>query len=138
MEIEEVRNTNPNRVKGYIIKHNVAIHVSNDELKDVRNDSRALTNFILDCIKTKYELWKYDDFSFGNTLSSCFGYTFHVNLLTRKKGEEKKISWLSTFIRGDHPEYGELTMYVFAKDQKAVIEHLKSCYGEDVKIISIK
>ena len=52
--------------------------------------------------------------------------------------EKKKISWLVTFIRGDHPEYGELTQYVFAKDEEAVISHIKSGYGQDAKIISIK
>ena len=52
--------------------------------------------------------------------------------------EKRKISWLVTFIRGDHPEYGELTLYVFAKDQEAVINHIKRCYGDDVKIITIK
>ena len=52
--------------------------------------------------------------------------------------EKRKISWLVVFIRGDHPEYGELTQYVFAKDQDAVINHIKRCYGEDAKIISIK
>lgn len=52
--------------------------------------------------------------------------------------EKKKISWLVTFIRGDHPEYGELTHYVFAKDEEAVISHIKSGYGQDAKIISIK
>lgn len=52
--------------------------------------------------------------------------------------EKKKISWLVTFIRGDHPEYGELTQYVFAKDQEAMISHIKSCYGEKAKIIDIK
>ena len=52
--------------------------------------------------------------------------------------EKRKISWLVVFIRGDHPEYGELTQYVFAKDQDAMINHLKSCYGENIKIISIK
>ena len=51
---------------------------------------------------------------------------------------EKKISWLVTFVRGDHPEYGELTQYVFAKDEETVIEHIKSGYGKDSKIISIK
>ena len=52
--------------------------------------------------------------------------------------EKRKISWLVTFIRGDHPEYGELTQYVFAKDQEAMISHIKSCYGKNAKIISIK
>ena len=52
--------------------------------------------------------------------------------------EKRKISWLVTFIRGDHPEYGELVQYVFAKDQDAVISHIKSGYGEKAKIISIK
>ena len=52
--------------------------------------------------------------------------------------EKRKISWLVTFIRGDHPEYGELKQYVFAKDQEAMISHIKSCYGENAKIISIK
>lgn len=52
--------------------------------------------------------------------------------------EKRKISWLVTFIRGDHPEYGELTQYVFAKDQDAVINCIKSGYGENAKIISIK
>ena len=52
--------------------------------------------------------------------------------------EKRKISWLVKFIRGDHPEYGDLTQYVFAKDQGAVINHLKSCYGENVKIISME
>ena len=52
--------------------------------------------------------------------------------------EKKKISWLVTFIRGDHPEYGELTQYVFAKDEEAVISYIKSGYGQDAKIISIK
>ena len=52
--------------------------------------------------------------------------------------EKRKISWLVKFIRGDHPEYGDLTQYVFAKDQNAVISHLKSCYGENVKIISME
>lgn len=52
--------------------------------------------------------------------------------------EKRKISWLVTFIRGDHPEYGELTQYVFAKDEYAVINYIKSGYGEDAKIISIK
>ena len=52
--------------------------------------------------------------------------------------EKRKISWLVVFIRGDHPEYGELTQYVFAKDQDAVINYLKNGYGENVKIISIK
>ncbi len=50
----------------------------------------------------------------------------------------RKISWLVTFIRGDHPEYGELTQYIFAKDEEAVITHLRGCYGEGVKIISIE
>ena len=54
------------------------------------------------------------------------------------KKEKKKISWLVTFIRGDHPEYGELTQYIFAKDQEAMINHIKSCYGEKAKIIDIK
>lgn len=54
------------------------------------------------------------------------------------KKEKKKISWLVTFIRGDHPEYGELTQYIFAKDQDATISHIKSCYGENAKIIDIK
>ena len=52
--------------------------------------------------------------------------------------EKRKISWLVKFIRGDHPEYGELTQYVFAKDEEAVINHLKSGYGENVKIIELK
>ena len=52
--------------------------------------------------------------------------------------EKRKISWLVTFIRGDHPEYGELVQYVFAKDQEAVINYVKSGYGEKAKIISIK
>ena len=52
--------------------------------------------------------------------------------------KKRKISWLVVFIRGDHPEYGELTQYVFAKDQDAVINYIKSDYGEDAKIISIK
>ena len=52
--------------------------------------------------------------------------------------EKRKISWLVKFIRGDHPEYGDLIQYVFAKDQDAVINHLKSCYGENVKIISME
>ena len=52
--------------------------------------------------------------------------------------EKRKISWLVKFIRGDHPEYGELVQYVFAKDQDAVINHIKSGYGENAKIISIK
>ena len=52
--------------------------------------------------------------------------------------EKRKISWLVTFIRGDHPEYGELTQYVIAKNQDAVISHIKSCYGEKAKIIDIK
>ena len=52
--------------------------------------------------------------------------------------EKKKISWLVNFIRGDHPEYGELTQYVFAKDEEAVISYIKSGYGKDAKIISIK
>ena len=52
--------------------------------------------------------------------------------------EKRKISWLVVFIRGDHPEYGELTQYVFAKDKDAVIKHIKSGYGEDAKIISIE
>ena len=51
---------------------------------------------------------------------------------------KRKISWLVVFIRGDHPEYGELTQYIFAKDQEAAINHIKSCYGENAKIISIK
>ena len=50
----------------------------------------------------------------------------------------KKISWLVKFIRGDHPEYGELMQYVFAKDQEAVISQIKSGYGENAKIIDIK
>lgn len=54
------------------------------------------------------------------------------------KKEKKKISWLVTFIRGDHPEYGELTQYIFAKDQDATISHIKGCYGESAKIIDIK
>ena len=54
------------------------------------------------------------------------------------KKEKKKISWLVTFIRGDHPEYGELTQYIFAKDQEAAISHIKGCYGEKAKIIDIK
>ena len=54
------------------------------------------------------------------------------------KKEKKKISWLVTFIRGDHPEYGELIQYVFAKDQEAVIGYVKSGYGEKAKIIDIK
>ena len=54
------------------------------------------------------------------------------------KKEKKKISWLVTFIRGDHPEYGELTQYIFAKDQDATISHIKGCYGENAKIIDIK
>ena len=52
--------------------------------------------------------------------------------------EKRKISWLVVFIRGDHPEYGELTQYVIAKDQDAVINHIKSGYGKNAKIISIK
>ena len=52
--------------------------------------------------------------------------------------EKRKISWLVTFIRGDHQEYGELIQYVFAKDQNAAINHIKSCYGEKAKIIDIK
>ena len=54
------------------------------------------------------------------------------------KNEKRKISWLVKFIRGDHPEYGELTQYIFAKDQEAVINHIKSGYGENAEIISIK
>ena len=52
--------------------------------------------------------------------------------------EKRKISWLVKFIRGDHPEYGELVQYVFAKDQDAVVNYVKSGYGENAKIISIK
>lgn len=52
--------------------------------------------------------------------------------------QKRKISWLVKFIRGDHPEYGELVQYVFAKDQEAVINHIKSGYGENAKIISIE
>lgn len=52
--------------------------------------------------------------------------------------EKKKISWLVTFIRGDHPEYGELTQYVFGGSEKAVIDHIKKGYGENAKIIDIK
>ena len=52
--------------------------------------------------------------------------------------KKRKNSWIVKFIRGDHPEYGELTQYVFAKDQEAVINYVKSGYGENAKIISIE
>ena len=52
--------------------------------------------------------------------------------------EKRKIRWIVKFIRGDHSEYGELTQYIFAKDQDAVINNIKSGYGESAKIISIK
>ena len=52
--------------------------------------------------------------------------------------EKTKISWLVTFIRGDHPEYGELVHYVIGGSEEAVIKHIKSGYGENAKIISIK
>ena len=54
--------------------------------------------------------------------------------------EKSKISWLITFVRRDLPEYGEvtLTQYVFAKDDEAAVNHIKSCYGQDVEIISVK
>ena len=52
--------------------------------------------------------------------------------------EKTKISWLVTFIRGDHPEYGELTHYVIGGSEEAVIDHIKSSYGENAKIINIK
>ena len=51
---------------------------------------------------------------------------------------KRKISWLVVFIRGDHPEYGELTQYVFFFFLEAVINHIKSGYGEKAVIISIK
>ena len=51
---------------------------------------------------------------------------------------KRKLSWLVDFIRGDAPEYGVLTLYVFAPDEATAIEHIKSSYGENSKFISIK
>jgi len=52
--------------------------------------------------------------------------------------EKKKLSWVVDFIRENHPEYGVLTQCVFAPNETAVIEYVKSGYGENSQIISIK
>lgn len=49
----------------------------------------------------------------------------------------KKISYKITFIRGDYPEYGELTQYIFASTREAAIAHVKHCYGAESKILNI-
>lgn len=49
----------------------------------------------------------------------------------------KKLGRKVTFIRGDEPKYGELTLIVVAKDDESAIQHIKTCYGENTKIISV-
>lgn len=51
--------------------------------------------------------------------------------------KKSKISHKITFIRGDHPEYGELTQYVYAKSEDAAVDHLICCYGIGTKIVKI-
>ena len=50
----------------------------------------------------------------------------------------KKISWKVTFIRGDAPEYGELSIMVFAASEELAKEHIISCYGPKTIIKEIK
>ena len=50
----------------------------------------------------------------------------------------KKISWKVTFIRGDAPEYGELSIIVIAASEELAKEHIINCYGPKTIIKGVK
>lgn len=49
-----------------------------------------------------------------------------------------KIFWRITFIRENHPEYGPIINGVYASSAEAAVEHIKSSYGENSKILEVK
>ena len=51
---------------------------------------------------------------------------------------KKKISWLVTFIRGDHPEYGTLKLYVFAANAELAKNHILASYGAKTQVLNIE
>lgn len=84
MKLEEVKISRPNRYKGYTIKHNVAVYATSDEIKDVANDGTKLTQFVLNAVKSEYDLSEYT-YGLGKTYRSCFGVRFHVYLLVKNE-----------------------------------------------------
>lgn len=50
----------------------------------------------------------------------------------------KKISWKVKFVRGDAPEFGEISIIVFAASEELAKEHIINCYGPETIIKEVE